>query len=566
MTLFEKIYEKLDFHELVSLRVSLKQKHGDKYTGLSPFSSEKTPSFHIDAEKKLYSCFSTGKSGGFLSYVQETENLSKEDALTFLADYCDIIVDEAETTDERLRKILKYASEYYQRSADVAREYFKHRRLDAELVSQFSVGYSDGTVLNYLKSLGYTADEMDKAGVAYKHTDDKGNVKYVDYFYKRVVFPIFDFADRVVSFTGRLVEDRENSPKYLHGRTNTVFKGKSQILYGLKQCRRLITDKICVTEGVFDAIAVQSAGIPAVAILGASPSTVQITALSKLSSDIYFVIDSDNAGKEGLLKAMTTIKDANLDIISYTTIFTETKDAAEYLPLYGKKALREKIEGSPSDMVSLVRILAQSYKMKGKQDSFVAHKVIKELKERFSYKPDYRSLEMIDALASEFNYPKSHIQKVILEANKDNHFNNAPRAYAMLAPGEIDVKVYERRFLCIILKYPHLWKQCVEEGVDYQAFANPVISKVFETISGEKTVFLELEEVLTKEELAFTISLYNTTSVDISSFESLLKTIKIKSKQREVAATNRSQKKRGMLYEPLIRDYARIVKDRLEGS
>ena len=48
--MLEEILQTIDFLSLVELRVSMKKTGPGKYRGLSPFTSERTPSFYIDVE------------------------------------------------------------------------------------------------------------------------------------------------------------------------------------------------------------------------------------------------------------------------------------------------------------------------------------------------------------------------------------------------------------------------------------------------------------------------------------------------------------------------------------
>src|SRR5437867_5296529 len=53
---FDLVKERVDIVQLISESVPLK-KAGAGYVGLCPFHLEKTPSFHVDAERRTYKCF-----------------------------------------------------------------------------------------------------------------------------------------------------------------------------------------------------------------------------------------------------------------------------------------------------------------------------------------------------------------------------------------------------------------------------------------------------------------------------------------------------------------------------
>ena len=51
--IIKEVQDRADILEIVSEYTSLK-KRGDNYIGLCPFHSEKTPSFNVDVEQKLF--------------------------------------------------------------------------------------------------------------------------------------------------------------------------------------------------------------------------------------------------------------------------------------------------------------------------------------------------------------------------------------------------------------------------------------------------------------------------------------------------------------------------------
>ena len=70
--------------DVVGKKVSLK-KRGKDWVGLSPFSSEKTPSFYVHDDRGFYKCFSTQKSGDAITFLTETERLTFAEAVEKLA-------------------------------------------------------------------------------------------------------------------------------------------------------------------------------------------------------------------------------------------------------------------------------------------------------------------------------------------------------------------------------------------------------------------------------------------------------------------------------------------------
>ncbi len=70
--------------DVVGRKVKLKRQ-GKDYVGLSPFSNEKTASFHVHDDRGFYKCFSTQKGGDVITFVMETERLTFAEAVEKLA-------------------------------------------------------------------------------------------------------------------------------------------------------------------------------------------------------------------------------------------------------------------------------------------------------------------------------------------------------------------------------------------------------------------------------------------------------------------------------------------------
>src|SRR3989442_7300272 len=81
----ERGKDAVDMVELVGARSDLRRQ-GARWTGLCPFHDERTPSFSVNAEHKLYHCFGCGESGDAIRFVEATEALDFREAVELLAD------------------------------------------------------------------------------------------------------------------------------------------------------------------------------------------------------------------------------------------------------------------------------------------------------------------------------------------------------------------------------------------------------------------------------------------------------------------------------------------------
>ena len=80
----EEIKLRLKVSQIVSKTVKLK-KRGKEFIGLSPFTSEKTPSFTVSDEKGFYHCFSSGEHGNIFDFLMKTQSLKFGEAVKQLS-------------------------------------------------------------------------------------------------------------------------------------------------------------------------------------------------------------------------------------------------------------------------------------------------------------------------------------------------------------------------------------------------------------------------------------------------------------------------------------------------
>src|SRR3954465_15470515 len=133
----DRLKDSVDMVELVGARAG-PRRVGTRFTGLCPFHDERTPSFSVNAEHKLFHCFGCGASGDAMGFVQETEGLDFRQAIEALAERHNVELKRAQGAPaaerrrerrERLLKLVQRATDYYARylwdstEAKLAREY-----------------------------------------------------------------------------------------------------------------------------------------------------------------------------------------------------------------------------------------------------------------------------------------------------------------------------------------------------------------------------------------------------------------------------------------------------------
>src|SRR5919204_4847945 len=119
----DRLKDAVDMVELVGARSDLRRQ-GARWTGLCPFHDERTPSFSVNAEHKLYHCFGCGASGDAIRFVEETEALDFRGAVEFLADRYGVELtreqedpreEERRRRRDRLLELVERATAFYAR-------------------------------------------------------------------------------------------------------------------------------------------------------------------------------------------------------------------------------------------------------------------------------------------------------------------------------------------------------------------------------------------------------------------------------------------------------------------
>ncbi len=314
----EEIRARLPVSEVVRRRVKL-MKSGREWKGLSPFNSEKTPSFFVNDQKMAWFDFSSGKNGNIFDFVMETEGLAFPEAVERLAADAGLslptVTRETEEQEKRrasLHEVLEQAALFFEsnlqsRLGQRARAYLDQRGLSSETQKQFRLGYAPAdkyALRDALAAKGVTAEAMIETGLLI-HGEDIA-VPY-DRFRDRVIFPISDRSGRVIAFGGRTL-DKDGQPKYLNSPETPLFHKGAQ-LYNQARARRAAHEhgSLIVVEGYVDVISTAQAGFPqCVAPLGTALTADQCELLWKMTEEPVLCFDGDRAGRKAAYRAMDT--------------------------------------------------------------------------------------------------------------------------------------------------------------------------------------------------------------------------------------------------------------------
>jgi len=304
----DEIRRRISIVDVVGRTVRLKERARGDFWGLSPFTNEKSPSFHVMEDKGFYKCFSTQNSGDVFTFLIEVEGMSFPEAVEKLASEAGLEIprdspEEREKHQKRkgITEVNELACAFYEKMLQMpegkgALEYLKNRGLNDQMIRHWRLGFAPdgrGALKAALSREDVPGEMMLEAGLL--RVPESGSP--YDWFRGRVMFPIQDRRGQVIAFGGRILGDGE--PKYLNSPETPVFQ-KRYSLYGLHHASGSArkAGRMIVCEGYMDVIGLARAGIDnAVAPLGTALTDEQLKDLWRIVREPVLCFDGDTAGQ-----------------------------------------------------------------------------------------------------------------------------------------------------------------------------------------------------------------------------------------------------------------------------
>jgi DNA primase len=319
-----KVRDATDFVAIASEHLQL-SRVGNRYKGLCPFHSEKSPSFTLNPEKGLYYCFGCQAKGDVIRFVMELDHLDFAAAVERLATKAGITIrydNEATGRDrkrrEELRDTMERAVEWYHQqllsspAGGAARHYLKSRGYDGDAVRTFKLGWAPDGWDTLNKTLSIPSAIAKDTGLGILNSHGRMN----DFFRARILFPIFDVSGQPIAFGGRKLPEADG-PKYKNS-SETLLYSKSRTLYGLNWAKKGIVEanEVIVCEGYTDVIAFHRAGMArAVATCGTALADEHFKMLKNFARRIVLAYDADSAGQNAAAKFYEWEKRFEIDLV-----------------------------------------------------------------------------------------------------------------------------------------------------------------------------------------------------------------------------------------------------------
>jgi DNA primase len=383
----QEVNNRLDAITVVGDYVRLEKK-GGRWWGRCPFhggGQEKTPSFKVDPDLKMYHCFGCGKGGSVVGFVMEMDKLSYPEAIKSLARKIgvELIYEEGGPQDgeqdssakEELYELYRRTTVTFQHflreksEGQGALKYILDRNISEEMIERFQLGFapSDRDFLHkFLRQKGYSDDFLEKSGLF------SSKYRTIPLFSGRLMFPITDRQGKIVAFGGRALpgavqSDGKEPPKYINSPETEIYK-KGQTLFAIDMAKPEMRQSktAYLAEGYMDVIALHQAGIVnSVAPLGTAFTDEQAGWLRRWVDRVVLIFDNDEAGEKAAYRAIITCRKngiscslANtaegLEKEGVDTDGKNFKDPADILQKFGPQILKKILNYTINDFEYLI--------------------------------------------------------------------------------------------------------------------------------------------------------------------------------------------------------------------
>ncbi|MBI3091938.1 MAG: DNA primase [Candidatus Tectomicrobia bacterium] len=503
--LLQQLRERADIVEVVSDYLSLEAR-GKNHRALCPFHREKTPSFTVTREKGIFYCFGCGAGGDALKFLQLINNISFPEAVQVLARRYGVRlpsrrapVSDAETQHrQQLFACLDLAREFFHRQlleqggTGRAAAYLQGRGMTQETIESFHLGYAPESwdaLLRFASGRGYDPRVLAEAGLVKERATGSG---YYDRFRDRLIFPIQDVDGRTVGFGGRLLENRDDQPKYLNTPETAIYR-KYALLYGLAQARESIrrARQTVLVEGYFDLLSCHQAGVrQVVATCGTALTEGHVRLLQRFAPEVVVAFDGDPAGRRAAGRGETLFLTHGLRV--RVAQLPAGEDPDSFVRKTGGAAFEGVLAQAPPLIEFLIALAIEQH---GLASVEARTAVIRDLLEPLRRVQDHLARSSyLSLLADRTQVPRDTIMRELRRQSRKDE-EPAPGGGDM---GRRDVRSFtERQLLSIMLQFPERIPQ-VREALQGVAFREPPFQKLATFLFDQEKLgqSLELREIL----------------------------------------------------------------------
>jgi DNA primase len=221
-----------------------------------------------------------------------------------------------------------------------SKEIKQEKKIDLEAMREraasFTREFADSPAQKYLQGRGILPKVSLEAGCGYaaawEHWEKKGddwNLLGTD---ARVIFPVYDEDKNLVAIHGRSIGEN-------HIHSSKITRGNKSRGVFFSSPDALSSPVVAICEGPVDALALQTCGIPALAMIGTSaPKWLAVKLKDKA---VLIATDADKAGDEAAMKLEAALRTHTRNIFRLRP--QRGKDWAEELEILEQKKMNESL-------------------------------------------------------------------------------------------------------------------------------------------------------------------------------------------------------------------------------
>ena len=359
-----EIKSKVDYYEFYSNYTDGIKKIGKSYWARCPFHQETKPSFQINVNTGIWKCWGEQIGGDIFNFYSRYYNMSKHDAIIAIAETYGVqlhLTQEEQDLRDRNKKFYninkvmcrKYQENLYTPDGAQALTYITKRRgFSMDIIKKFKIGCGINNLPN--------DDRLFELNLI---KEGENGDYYSTFRNNRIVIPRISENGKIVSFTGRLINDGD--PKYIHTQDTPIFS-KHEHVMGLYQAKYAIREhkKVIIVEGELDMIRAHEKGISnTVALSGLALSVEQLSLLKKYTNNFYVYVE-DSKTAEALPRLYETIKQeipyANIYVIQGGDIDNKC-DLEDYLRSHTSEDFKKLIKRATTYNEYQISFLANEF-------------------------------------------------------------------------------------------------------------------------------------------------------------------------------------------------------------
>lgn len=198
-------------------------------------------------------------------------------------------------------------------------EYLKSYGLSRDTIDKFGIGFaadiSGYGLIDHLKRLGYTNDEINDSGLVVKYNTRlarRPEIEYVDMFINEIIFSVVNEKGHTVGIYGHDME--EPWPDVFSNTRPYSYLRKA--LFGINIAKRSNADHMIVCHGVMDTILMHQAGFDmTVSFPGIEESAFQAETIKDFTSKIILCVGPREYEKEWTEDVISILERDGVQII-----------------------------------------------------------------------------------------------------------------------------------------------------------------------------------------------------------------------------------------------------------